>query len=265
MFDISKHNPSWIIVAGDWHRNPYAAFPKRVIKLAKELQIDTIVHVGDFGYKFGTTNAYTFEKPLHQALIDAGVHLVWIDGNHENHEMLRTLEPLPNGFIQTGARGNIYYAPRGHRWEWSGKKFGALGGAWSPNWRFLKAGVTLFELLEETKPEDLERLGYEKLDYLIAHDVPSRISMKSFIPGVVPTQTRELLQKAVDRTKPERVFSGHWHTRLDFRIPRSDGGESWGHVLNKEWTLDNILILDLWTNEIVPLPTWWTAGENSEK
>lgn len=256
--DISEHNPAWVLVAGDWHRNLHAAFPKRVIKLAQQLMIDTILHVGDFGYKYATTDAYTFEKPLHRALIEADIKLVWVDGNHENHEMLRTLPRLDNGFVQTGARGNIFYAPRGHRWEWSGRKFGALGGAWSPNWARLKEGSTLFKDLEETTWKDFETLGNEPLDYLVTHDVPARVAMKTMFGIVEKTETRKILQKAVDVTKPSRIFSGHWHQRLDYLLPRLDGQNTIGHVLDKEWTVGNVLILDLITNEIIPLPYNWT-------
>lgn len=264
MESISGLNPSRVLVAGDWHRNPFAAWPKRVIALASQIGIDTIVHVGDFGYKYASNDAYTFEKPLHRALLDANIKLIWVDGNHENHELLRSLPLREDGFIQTGARGNIFHAPRGVRWEWSGKSFGALGGAWSPNWRRLVEGKTLFYDLEETTWEDLAKLGDAPLDYLIAHDVPERVALKSPLGVTTKTQTREVLQKAVDRTKPLRVFSGHWHERLDFRIPRSDGFESFGHILTKEWNKHNVLILDLVTDEIIPLPDFW-LGYDREK
>jgi len=257
VFDISKHNPTWVLVAGDWHRNPHAAFPKKVVELARSLQIDTILHVGDFGYKYGSTDAYMFEKPLHRALLEADVKLVWVDGNHENHPMLNELPRLDNGFVQTGARGNIFYAPRGHRWEWTDRKFGALGGAWSPNWLRLEEGRTVFKDLEEPTWADFTKLGPEPLDYLVAHDVPERISLKTPFGPPKKTITREILQKAVDVTKPARVFSGHWHQRLDYRLTRTDGLETLGHILNREHNTDNVLILDLVSNEIVPLPYTW--------
>ena len=258
MFNPEEHNPKRILIAGDWHRTSHAEFPKRVIDYAKSQGIGTILHVGDFGYKFGSDQAYYFEKPLHMALKESEINLFWIDGNHENHEYLRTLEPLPSGFCQTGSRGHIYYCPRGLRWEWSGRKFGALGGALSPNRSHLTEGKTLFAGLEETKEEDLDRLGTEPLDYLITHDVPRRVALKEnyIIPSAM-NPTRNLLQRAVDTTKPKRVFSGHWHRRLDFRIPRKDNLESFGHLLNKEWRHDNIVILDLEADEIIePDPAW---------
>jgi hypothetical protein len=259
LVDISKHNPKLVLVAGDWHRNPHAAFPKKVVELAKSLQIDTILHVGDFGYKYGSTDAYMFEKPLHRALLEADVKLVWVDGNHENHPMLNELPRLDNGFVQTGARGNIFYAPRGHRWEWSGRRFGALGGAWSPNWAKLKEGRTLFLELEQPTWADLELLGDNPLDYLVTHDVPERLAIKSPFGLPTKTVTREILQQAVDRTNPKRIFSGHWHQRLDYRLPLLNGSETFGHILNREWNADNVLILDLEHNEILPLPNTWTT------
>lgn len=264
MDNLNDLNPTWVLIAGDWHRNHFAAFPKKVIKLAQEMKIDTIIHLGDFGYKYGTTDAYTFEKPLHQALLEAEVTLVWVDGNHDNHALLRELPVRADGFVQTGARGNIYHAPRGHRWEWTGKKFASLGGAWSPNWQSLVEGKTLFSSLEETTWADLERLGNAPLDYLLTHDTPERLAIKGIFGTTKKTVTREILQKAVDATKPSRIFSGHWHRRLDYRLPRADGLETFGHILDKEWTVGNVLILDLTTNEIIPLPFSWT-GPSKER
>lgn len=263
LFDISKHNPSKVIVAGDWHRNPYATWPKRVVEFAAQNQIDTILHVGDFGYNYGSTDAYSFEKPLHEALQKNDVKLVWIDGNHENHEMLRDAPRLSNGFVQTGKRGNIFYAPRGQRWTWSGRDFGALGGAWSPNGERLKEGLTVFKDLEQPTWDDLGKLGDSPLDYLITHDAPERVALKSILGIVEETPTRKILQKAVDTTKPSRVFSGHWHRRLDYRLPRADGLESMGHILDKEWTPGNIVILDLILNELTAPPAEWTTYQKS--
>ena len=257
MINIDELNPGRVIIAGDWHRNLFAAWPKIVIRLAQELEISTIVHVGDFGYKYGSIDAYNFEKPLHKALLDAHINLIWIDGNHDNHEMRLRLSTGVDNFIQTGARGNIYYAPRGLRWQWAGKTFGALGGAFSPNWRKLVEGKTLFKELEEVTWNDLEKLGKAPLDYLITHDVPERVILSSPLGIMQKTETRVILQEAVDTTKPLRVFSGHWHRRVDFRIPRADGQTSFGHILDKEWTKGNVLILDLITDEIIPLPLSW--------
>jgi len=258
-FDIATINPLRILVVGDWHRNIHAAFPKKVVAYAKSIGIEVILHVGDFGYKYGVrgNDAYMFEKPLHRALQEAGIQLVWVDGNHENHEYLRALPLLPNGFAQTGARGNIYYAPRGLRWQWSGRTFGALGGALSINAARLQEGVTLFADLEEPTYEDLDKLGKDKLDYLVCHDVPMRVALKSIFGVPVKSETRIVLQKAVDTLKPERVFSGHWHQRSDFRIPRDDDGETFGHILDKEFTVGNILILNLEDNTIENPPANW--------
>lgn len=259
--DIAKISPQRILLAGDWHRHVGARHAIKVVQFAKENDIDTIVQLGDFGYRFGKNgdDGYRFEKPLQIALAANNVNLVWIDGNHDNHRLLHDLPRLANGFVKTGSSGRIFYAPRGHRWTWRDRTFGALGGAWSVNWRHLTEGVDLFSLLEETSDEDLASLGAGPLDYLLCHDVPKRVAMKSILGEVLTENTRKILQQAVDTTKPLRVFSGHWHQRKDYRIPRKDGLESFGHLLNMEYFDDNIAILDLETNQVENPPLRWNA------
>lgn len=253
MIDIADLNPDRILVAGDWHRHMGARFAKKVIEYAAKHGINTIVHVGDFGFHFGhnAENGYIFEKPLQLALKKHGVYIVWIDGNHDAHQWLREQPRLANGFVKTGASGHVFYAPRGHRWTWSNRVFGALGGAWSFNWRYLKEGVNLFAKLEEVKQEDVDALGDSPLDYLISHDVPISVKMKSTLGSVYPEKSRALIQQAVDRTLPKRVFSGHWHQRRNKKALRADGGYSNVHVLDKENTASNFVILDLVNDKVI--------------
>jgi len=254
------------MVAGDWHRHRHARHAIQAIRFAHDNGVKVIVHVGDFGYRYGrdADNGFLFEKPIQLALEKYDVTLIWIDGNHDNHALLRSLEPLPNGFVKTGSSGRMFYAPRGLRWIWHDRVFAALGGAFSVDHHHRKEGFDLFAELEEVSRDDLNKLGTEHVDYLFCHDVPKRVSMKSMFNFVVPENTRELIQEAVDTTKPLRVFSGHWHQRRDYRIPRKDGGESFGHCLNKEYCDDNVLFLDLITNEVINPPLRWNQFRRNE-
>lgn len=247
MIDIAELNPSRVLVAGDWHRHSGARFAIRVIEYAAKHGIGAIIQTGDFGFRFGadSENGYIFEKPLQLALKKHGIYLVWVDGNHDNHQWLREQKALHNGFVKTGSSAHVFYAPRGHRWTWSGRTFGALGGAWSFNWYSLKEGVTLFKALEEVKQEDVDKLGDLPLDYLITHDAPASVQLESIFGELEPEKSRALIQQAVDRTTPRRVFSGHWHQRRDKKALRADGSHSEVHVLNKENTAGNFVILDL--------------------
>lgn len=251
-----------IVIAGDWHRAVDATFPKRVIELASREGISTILHLGDLGYSFGGRDPKEFEAPLSEALDAADITLYFVDGNHENHELLQSLPAEDDGFKNLDAKGRVRYAPRGHRWHWLGRSFGSLGGAYSVNWPALREGVSLFRDLEEPTLSDLAKLGTEPLDYLITHDVPTTVTMgysvnNPWVDRELITRTREVLQCATENTRPKRIFSGHWHQRKDYIFTHNNGDVSEGHILNREYHEDNILILNLAENSIETPNDWY--------
>lgn len=251
--DLQEIVPTRLIVAGDWHRHTNAYHAKKVIEYGKRVGADGIVHVGDLGYNYnvGPSGGYAFEKPLRKSLEENDMFMVWVDGNHENHEWLRNLPVREDGFVKTGSSNRIFWAPRGHRWTWLNVKFGALGGAFSINKKVLREGITQFSGLEQVKVDDVEKLGNEKLDVLLTHDVPINVPMHSSLRlsellEIEAGLSRELIQKAVDNTQPDHLFAGHWHKRIDeeLRNPLTNHATN-VHVLNMEYRLGNVVVFDL--------------------
>lgn len=120
-----------ILVVGDVHGN--TEFMLTAIVRAAGRGISTILQVGDFGYWPHTASGEKFLKDLERAAADHGVTVWWIDGNHENHEWLGLKTRAEDGTVHVSE--HCRYLPRGHRWEWNGVRFGALGGAFSIDWR----------------------------------------------------------------------------------------------------------------------------------
>lgn len=250
-----------IIVAGDWHRAMNADFPKRVVELAALEGITTILHLGDLGYLFGPRDEARFEMPLNAALKESDVTLYFVDGNHDNHALLQSLPLDSDGFKTLDNNGRVRYAPRGHRWTWGTRTFGAMGGAYSVNWPALREGETLFRDLEEPTLSDLAKLGRDPLDYLVAHDVPTTVTMgfdknNPWVDKELITRTRDILQCATENTQPKRIFSGHWHQRKDYLFTHNNGAVSEGHVINREHNEDNIVLLNLTDNTITTPNDW---------
>lgn len=245
--------PTRLVVAGDWHRHTGANHAIKVIEHAAKIGADGIVHVGDLGYNYNMqrSGGYAFEKPLRNALNEHDLFMVWIDGNHENHAWLRELPIREDGFVQTGSGGRIFWAPRGLRWTWLDVKFGALGGAYSINKKVLREGITQFSDLEEVKIEDVEKLGNDKLDILLTHDVPLNVFMKSTLvlrPEIekAANVSRKNIEQAVLNTDPEHMFAGHWHKRVDERFVNPYTQHTTDvHVLNMEYRKGNAVVLDL--------------------
>lgn len=108
------------------------------------------------------------------------------------------------------------WLPRGHRWEWSGVRFGALGGAFSVNWRWRAEGIS-WRRGEMLTDADVARLGDEPLDVLISHDAPQGMPLRGLpIPPVDEMRSAEVrvrILEAVEATEPALVVHGHWHHR----------------------------------------------------
>lgn len=247
--------PSRVLIAGDWHGDKIWA--KKCIEMADTLGADFILHVGDFGYNFdyAEKDGFVFNKPVQKELEKYDINLIWIDGNHDNHKWLQGLPQRQDGFVQTGAAGRVFWAPRGHRWSWSEVKFGALGGAYSINAEYLTEGKTLFSDLENIKESDIQKLGHEQLDILLTHEVAENVPVKEHFKlkeekEIIAIENRRKVLTAIENTKPKYVFSGHWHQQIEHDITRVDGGNTKQYVLNNEHRKGSIILLDLFDYEI---------------
>ena len=172
-----------LLFAGDWHGDEdWAA---EVLDHAAKEGVAWVVQVGDFGFGFYRLGddptepgdwapRCPFARHVSRLAAEAGVPVVFIDGNHDNHVLLARLaehrDPVgAEGFVPV--EDHLYWAPRGHRWEWDGVRFGALGGGYSADRRWRTKGLD-FWTEEVTTASDVTRLGPGPLDVLVTHDGP---------------------------------------------------------------------------------------------
>ncbi len=189
----------------------------------------TLIHVGDLAVLWLAANDDDkFTRLLVRWPEKHAISMLFIDGNHDVHPKLRALPLNGEGFGVISER--LLYAPRGHRWEMEGLRFGALGGAYSVDRRTRKLGKSWWEG-EEVTEHGVVRLGSEPLDVLIAHEVPVGIDVVPEVSGRMPEDVeraayhgRMLVRDAVRNTEPKRVFSGHWHQPRRSGIVRSGMG-----------------------------------------
>lgn len=210
-------DPDRIAFAGDWHAN--ASRARSGIRHAKDQGADVIIHVGDFGYDYrpGFVTAVTDE------LVEAGIPLLFVEGNHDDPSALRG--PLdPNGLREIGQ--NLWHIPRGFRWTWHGETFLGCGGAHSVDRPWRRLGISWWP--EETITEqDVERcVAGGPADWLITHDCPTGV----VIPGIDDRTTpppfppmeilraqehRAVLRRIVDAVTPKFIFHGHYHVAYE--------------------------------------------------
>jgi hypothetical protein len=233
-----------ILVAGDWHGN--LLWMQRMLRYAARDGYKVIVHVGDLAVLW--PGASKFTRVLVRLLDELGLVFIFADGNHDVHPSLRALPLNEDGFGVISDR--LLYAPRGHRWSLDGRRFGALGGAYSVDRRRRVVGESWW-IGEEVTDGDVARLGRDPLDVLITHEVPLGIDVVSTIgvrlPEMIEREAgicRRLVRDAVRNTGPKLVFSGHWHQRRTGLMP---GMETRVHVLDREFFAGNLVTLDLAT------------------
>lgn len=257
-----------IVIAGDWHGN--TAWMKRALQAVHDAGHDTIIHVGDlqvlwpcdiagpmtseqYALMPAAVDLYEFTWALGSLLEKYGITMLFVDGNHDNHPALRAL-PL-DGYGFGAISDRLMYLPRGHRFNMGDVRFGALGGAYSVNKSRLTHGINWWPH-EVVEPADVAALGTAALDVLITHEVPAGITLaKVFeLPDAIERDSyvsRLLLRDAVRNTEPALVFSGHWHQRLTSPLPFTRTAV---HVLDRDGYTGNLVVLDLATKTVAPLP-----------
>lgn len=249
-----NQRPDELLVAGDWHGN--TRWMEKVLRAAARSGHKMIVHCGDLAVLWPAPNDNDkFTKVLRRRLDEHDLTLLFVDGNHDVHPKLRALPVNEDGFGVITDR--LLYAPRGHRWNLSGVRFGALGGAYSVDRHLRKQGRSWW-LGEQTSEADVRRLGTGRLDVLITHEVPAGIDVVSEFSGGLPEfieqeayANRVLVRDAVRNTDPRLVFAAHWHQRRSELMP--DMG-TMVHVLHMDQFEGNVVALNLKTLSVREYP-----------
>ena len=203
---------SYVLLVGDTHTTKTAV--SHPFFLAEQYDAEHILQLGDFGFWPNHPLGAEFLDLTNSSAEATGIEFVFVDGNHEDHDELEKFEKT-GGLVNV--LEHVLWAPRGSRWEWAGRTFGALGGAFSPDFG-KKAGIPWFEYSEYPTPLDLETLGPDHLDVLATHDVPETTVPIKFSPLPDDMEARaqapkQLIERAIQITRPSLVVHGHIHHR----------------------------------------------------
>lgn len=230
------------LIATDWHGN--AEQGREVIFEAERKNIDTIIHLGDFGIK---QSSYRYLGQLQRYLEFFKINLYFIDGNHEYFDQIYKKEPLADGTYFV--RDNIFYLPRGKRWSWYDVSFLALGGAASINRFKSGSGSSHWDPNEFITEADVKKaIGGGPVDVMFMHDSPSdapntrlddielqKNCIKDFgLASVMYTYAhRERLREVTNAVEPRMLFHGHYHQYMHSTYKHQESGK---HA--KIWGLD---------------------------
>ena len=208
-------DPQRIITAGDWHQNtPWA---HHVITQAAEHNIPLILHAGDFMAYGPLLGVYL--NQINRYLEEHNTHLVFIDGNHEDHHYLQQQADAYPGRQLIPIRQHITWARRGTRWTWHGKTWLAIGGAVSPDRAVRHQNTSWWPQEEITLLQAATATLPGQAHVMLTHDAPTAVHPPYGQPPhwwddrdlARSAAHQDLLLRICAETEPQHLIHGHLH------------------------------------------------------
>ena len=203
-----------IYITGDTHGSP-ARLSRETMPFADRwTKRDTLIVCGDFGYLF--TGGLREELALRE-LSFRPYTILFLDGNHENFDLLNTYPPVPwKGGLARRIRRNVYHLMRGQVYELEGHTLFTMGGGCSVDKARRYPGVDWWPQ-EMPSPDEyataranLQKQGME-VDYILTHAAPEKVMNQIFRDHACEQELNDFLQWVMDNVQYRRWFFGHLH------------------------------------------------------
>ncbi len=174
---------------------------------------DYVIICGDFG---GVWDGSNEEKYWIKWLKRKNFTTLFIDGNHENFDMLYNLPTLEFGdSVAHKVEDGIYHLIRGQAYNIDGRKFFVFGGASSHDKKHRTEGKNWWK---DELPNKQEYINAEnnlkkndfKFDYVITHSAPSSIQAE-IAPKYENNELTKFLEKIKNNIDCKKWFFGHYH------------------------------------------------------
>jgi predicted phosphodiesterase len=198
--------------------------------------VDVMIQVGDFGFVWsGEDYQRTLDK-ISRRLRSRGQTLYWIDGNHEDFDVLYSKFPVDADGVRW-LRPNIAHLPRGYRMALSsGRSVAVLGGANSIDRRLRTEGVDWWPA-ESITDENLAALGRQHADILIGHEAPLHVSdldreLRATSGAWRPSEqkyageSRRMYHRGFMAVRPRLSIGGHYHRHVDQELTFGEGAHA---------------------------------------
>lgn len=175
---------------------------------------DYLIILGDAGILWNGVG----DKDVQQILNNLPVTTLWLDGNHENFDMLKSYtEDIWHGGRVHFISDSIIHLERGQVFKIDGLSFFTFGGANSIDKSIRRTGLSWWpeEMPSNYEYEEglrnLEKVNW-KVDYILTHTCPEFVA-NQLVTYVYPGE--ETLQRYFNRIAEEvefkKWFFGHWH------------------------------------------------------
>jgi len=207
-----------ILLAGDLHGQLDSA--SQVIEAATEENIDLIIQLGDFGFIWKDDDLSKFNK-LNDMLTESKKTMFFLDGNHENFDLLNRLGANTENLTITQLQSRVYYLPRGYRFNIDGVKFMSFGGATSVDQDSRVHFISWFPQ-EAITDVQVRKVTEEPVDILLTHDCPELTgTLRTYLNQTEFTWPDRLIRSSwgnrmrlyeiYDKVKPKILVHGHYH------------------------------------------------------
>ena len=208
-----------IYITGDTHGSPARLSRETMPFAEKWTKRDTLIVCGDFGYLF---NGGAREELALRELSFRPYTILFVDGNHENFDLLNNYQPvLWKGGQARRIRRNVYHLMRGQVFELEGHTLFTMGGGCSIDQSRRYEGVDWWKCEMpaaeeyETARQNLSRYGNE-VDYVITHTAPENVMQQIFGDHEGERKLNVFLQWVMDNVGYKRWYFGHLHMDAPF-------------------------------------------------
>jgi len=211
-----------IFITGDTHGD-FSRFTSDRFPAGKKLTSnDYVIITGDFG---GFWCGSEKEKRILQQLADKPWTTLFIDGNHENFDILNSLPQIKKfgGIVGDAFKGKVFHLRRGYIYTIDKKNIFTFGGGLSVDKGYRKEGLSWWKQ-EYPITEEIDRAweslkSNKRIDYIITHTVPTLYISRNFgdvwdgkkISDLTSLHLQDFADYIRDHRKIKRWFYGHFH------------------------------------------------------
>lgn len=203
-----------VLLVGDTHCD--TTFAINVTDMARELEVETIVQLGDFCLRLNESFLRVWSDWLDE---DDSRLFFWLDGNHDDHDFLDEMTDgadldHPVAFWHE----NMYYCPRGSVTKLGDTTVMFMGGAHSIDWMRRTPGVDWWPQ-ETIKDHEVDRAidnAYD-VDVICSHDCPEtiwfggKLDEGDYKVDRASEHNRKQVTRLVEAVLPWNLYHGHYH------------------------------------------------------
>ena len=183
---------------------------------------DYVIVLGDFGLYWKKDKTFEY---WHNILQNKPWTTLWLDGNHENHDWIDSMEVSEWHGGKVHKDGSIIHLMRGQIYDIQKKKFFVMGGADSVDKNSRTPGISWWarevpNYAEINEAIDNLMANENSVDFVLTHTCPERLIKPMF--NLTPWQEYNNVEKILQTILGMKInfrkwYFGHWHQDVEYK------------------------------------------------